>query len=661
MPEETLLDRLRLAALRLRLEGLLWALTAGAAAFAALAFVAAAPLAFLMALLLTAWVGYRSWRRWTLANAAFEIERRAGTLDNLVVTAAEILEHPRPVRAQIREEIARQAASRFAAVDLKVTIPLGRAVAVAIAVTAGAVATTWSASHQALAGGRVSGVQRSAESSAVPSVTLRVRPPEYTGLPDNTIENPVQTAVLAGSHLRLESSDGLLEAESVSPLPFAFTLEGDRSVAEWVARDSISFTLRRRDAPSGEARFVSLLITPDLAPVVRLTQPGKDLALTDPAATLAIEADANDDLGLDSLELRYTRASGTGESLAFNEGTVRLDLTRPDSHQWTGRTRWSLAPLKLEDGDLIVYRAVARDRNPGATPAQSGSFVIEIGRQSSSLSTGFAISTDEKRYAISQQMVIYKTEQLLANLRKGQADWLEQTRSLAVEQRMVRSEIVFLSGGEIEDEEVEAAASDELSEGRLRNTGRAEMLRAITSMSRAETELNGGNAQEALVHERTALQALERAFDRRRYFLRTIADRSRIDQSRRLTGTLSEARSWTQEPNRPSLSRSLEAARSLMSDLVAARPLDTRSAAALAARLSALDSRSAALQEAAVDLATAPTREARVLAIDRAMATLRLVAQASLSSASPVELSTDPMEGRLADRLKVRQPGGPPR
>src|SRR4029453_7351401 len=144
LPEQAFFDRLRIAALRLRLEALLWTLAAGAAAFAALAFVARAPWAFAVALLPTAWAGYRSWRRWTPAAAASEIERRTGTLDNLVVTAAEILEHPRPVRAQIRDEITRQATSRFAAVDLKMTIPLGRALAVAVAVTAGAVATTWS-------------------------------------------------------------------------------------------------------------------------------------------------------------------------------------------------------------------------------------------------------------------------------------------------------------------------------------------------------------------------------------------------------------------------------------------------------------------------------------------------------------------------------------
>ena len=42
-------------------------------------------------------------------------------------------------------------------------------------------------------------------------------------------------------------------------------------------------------------------------------------------------------------------------------------------------------------------------------------------------------------------------------------------------------------------------------------------------MSRAEAQLNDGRAEEALVFERQALASLERALDRRRYFLRTLA------------------------------------------------------------------------------------------------------------------------------------------
>ena len=78
---------------------------------------------------------------------------------------------------------------------------------------------------------------------------------------------------------------------------------------------------------------------------------------------------------------------------------------------------------------------------------------------------------------------------------------------------MVRAEVVFLSGGEVQDEVEEAEQSHELQEGRLENAGRAEMLKAINEMSRAEVLLNGGDTARALDSERAALASLQRAFD----------------------------------------------------------------------------------------------------------------------------------------------------
>ena len=93
------------------------------------------------------------------------------------------------------------------------------------------------------------------------------------------------------------------------------------------------------------------------------------------------------------------------------------------------------------------------------------------------------------------------------------------------------------------------------------------MLRAINAMSRAEAQLNDGRALEALVFEREALASLERALDRRRYFLRTLPDRSRIDATRRLTGERREARSWTRDRYATPSPRSLEAQRLVMREL----------------------------------------------------------------------------------------------
>ena len=93
---------------------------------------------------------------------------------------------------------------------------------------------------------------------------------------------------------------------------------------------------------------------------------------------------------------------------------------------------------------------------------------------------------------------------------------------------MVRAEVVFLGGGEVQDEVEEAAHGDELQEGRLENRGRVEMLRALGEMSRAEARLVAGDARGALVFERRALTALLAAFDRRRYFLRTVPERADV-------------------------------------------------------------------------------------------------------------------------------------
>ena len=298
---------------------------------------------------------------------------------------------------------------------------------------------------------------------------------------------------------------------------------------------------------------------------------------------------------------------------------------------------------------------------------QSEQYLVEVGRLAGAVGSGFALPAEEKKYAISQQMVIYKTEQLIASA-TGKASptrslganslpgrslgegWVEQNQMLAIEQRMVRAEVVFLGGGEVQDEVEEAAHSHEVAEGRLANTGRAEMLRAINFMSQAEALLNDGNAVDALVREREALRSLERAFDRRRYFLRTLPDRSRIDVTRRLTGNLKDARSWTRDRLAIEVAPGLAQQRALMRDLAAAAN-GASVDAALAARVVALDPAESALQQAAVALASASTDTSRRDAVWGAMQAVTMHALKSLGSAAGVRITIDPLAGRLADEM----------
>ena len=677
MPDAVVLAAIDRVRARLRLRTALWTLaaagaTAGAVAVAAMAFGATPSVRFAAAgvagLGVAIWM-LRAYGSVTAIAAAACIEN-CYSLDNLVVTTVELHEAPRAISIGIREEISRQAEARVSGLDVTRVVPMAQPLAVALAVGIGAAAImTLGSSGGAWTRPSVLEASASARAPGIDSVTVQVVPPAYSQRPAETLTAPVQVIVVAGSRVRLmvtTTAEGVV-AELAGLPALQLTHERDGFTGEWLADRSTAVAIRPAAGASRETRFLSVIVVPDAPPVVRVPTPGRDVAIVGTKGRITLEVDTQDDLGLASLVVKFTKASGGGESLTFTEGEVPLTISRPDSRHWRGRAEWILDGLDLSDGDVLVYRAIARDRNPHGRPVQSEQYLVEVGRLAGAVGSGFALPAEEKKYAISQQMVIYKTEQLIASA-TGKASptrslganslpgrslgegWVEQNQMLAIEQRMVRAEVVFLGGGEVQDEVEEAAHSHEVAEGRLANTGRAEMLRAINFMSQAEALLNDGNAVDALVREREALRSLERAFDRRRYFLRTLPDRSRIDVTRRLTGNLKDARSWTRDRPAVEVAPGLAQQRTLMRDLSAAANGGSVDAA-LAARVVALDPAGDALQQAAVALASASTDTSRRDAVWGAMQAVTMHALKSLGSAAGVRITIDPLAGRLADEM----------
>ena len=261
---------------------------------------------------------------------------------------------------------------------------------------------------------------------------------------------------------------------------------------------------------------------------------------------------------------------------------------------------------------MLVYRAVAADARPGGGTASSDAFFVEISKLGVAAGDGFTLPEEETRYALSQQMLIVKTERL--HQRRGRMTREELTEAalgLAVEQRMIRAEFVFMLGGEVEDEEVEAEQSTELQAGRLENRGQRDVRAATIAMSQAEKALTGTDTAAALAAERAAVAALQRAFTRERYLLRALASRGRLDPARRLTGSLSEASDWRRTP--AALPEDRRAA--LLQDLL-------RGIAALAASAeagAALGPRAHVLAEEAIRIdATAPQLRQVATALQRA-------------------------------------------
>jgi hypothetical protein len=155
---------------------------------------------------------------------------------------------------------------------------------------------------------------------------------------------------------------------------------------------------------------------------------------------------------------------------------------------------------------------------------------------------------DRERYALSEAMIVVKIQRLMAAERgMRRADVEEAAANIAAEQRAVRANFIFLLGGEVEDEVVEAEASHEIQEGRLANQARRDIVTATVLMAKVEQALAAVSTKNALPPAQEAVRALQRAFGHNRYLLRALPARIRIDPSRRLSGDAAGVRDWSRD------------------------------------------------------------------------------------------------------------------
>ena len=566
---------------------------------------------------------WRGRRARTTQDAARRAERTASGSHNVVITAEELLRHPGRAAPWVRARVLHDAARVSRAARIESIAPLTRfaggfaaSVALFVALWAGIGGSGSGALRTAVAGmtnaGRV-------DASSPLHVIATVTPPDYAGHATSEIRDPERIEAIEGSRLKIVVSGGTSPwriRSAAGPLTQSSAPAG--AVVETRIAENGYIAIEAADG-RGDARnrrLIPLLAIPDLAPVVRIETPGRDLVLPDARRALDIEATASDDLGLAALEVRYTRVSGSGEQFEFEEGTIPVTLYRDSTLAWKARGRLALASLKLEPGDALVYRAVARDRRPGdAGLATSDTFFVEIAGPGAVPLEGFEMPPDQERYALSQQMVVLKIQRLRARERGMAAAALAgAAEAIAAEQRAVRANFIFLMGGQVQDDSVEIAPSSPTDEPRLQNTTHQEISTAIAHMTRAEAALAVPDTAAALAAARAAVDALQRAFGRNRYLLRTIPVRGRVDPARRLTGELTGAVDWRRDLDTPTLDRETQAAQSLLTRLLdtaaglrAGRQVGASTFTALAEQALAIDSADATWQDVARRLQEAAT------------------------------------------------------
>lgn len=544
------------------------------------------------------WRGRASSPRDASARAAVALEHRLPNARNLLVTAAELLHAPTSGNeAAPLTDVARlvvQRAGTFAqSVQAAALIPLRRD-AWQLAASVGGVILVLMLLHNMIP--TVTSPLRSAIAGVgsrpggdldISQVTVRVAPPSYTRQPTTTTRDPARIDVLAGSVITVTLSSGadsVVVATRDSTQSVARNTDGTFTFTKVATADGFLGLLPRAvDGRTGTRKLIGLTVRSDAAPRVRIVSPARDMIVPDAKRSIPIGVQADDDLALGTLRLRYTKVAGSGERFTFSEGEIPLAVTRASPADWTARATLALEPLLQEPGDLVVYRAVATDTRPGAPAIESDAFIAELAAPGGVAALGFSLDPDEDRYALSQQMVILKTERLLAQRATLAPEALaEQAMQLAGEQRRVRAEFVFMMGGEFAqqvtgedglmelDEHEEAESEGDLAAGRMVNRGRTALLSAVRAMSRAAVALTTAELAPALGQEKFALAQLQEAFARNRFLMRALSQREQLDLTRRLTGRLdSIARDRARVPDGEANARRT-ALRGVLAELMAA-------------------------------------------------------------------------------------------
>ncbi len=511
--------------------------------------------------------------------AASRIEAAQPGFRNLIITAEELRAHPDRASPWMRDRVIADAAARVPEVQPSAVVRIAGPLTLCAAALA-----VWMAVLLGIPGRAATAIgtvaQRIVRTGAAPTenvhLVAELRAPRYTNIAARELVNPERLEAVAGTALRLRLS-ARDEAWRVRFGNAAIPLrrEGNELVADLTLSESGYFAIEP-DGPAEPAdaprrRLLPVTVTPDRAPTIRIDRPGRDLLLPASSTQIDISASATDDFALETLELRYTKVSGSGEQFEFEEGTLPLALSREDDRAWKGRAALALSALKMAPGDALVYRAVGRDRRPGdAGLASSDTFFVEIQGPGDVALEGVEMPPDEERYALSQQMVVLKIQRLRERQPSMARGAIEEASALiAAEQRAVRANFIFLMGGHVEDEFEEAEQSHEIQEGRLENSARKDISAAIHQMTLAEQGLTAVNTDKALPPAKAAVEALQRAFGRNRYILRTLATRSRIDPSRRLSGDLQTASNWLRDIAPAALDRETTVARELLRDLLA--------------------------------------------------------------------------------------------
>ncbi len=423
--------------------------------------------------------------------------------------------------------------------------------------------------------------------------------PAYARLAPVTLEDPDQIAALAGSAVRIEGRGdarrlhGRLGADTPASGPGGGRIGGDTlTFAAGGGRWRAGFVMPAEPAAlvltaEGRERVVVLAPQPDSVPVVTLSAPARDTIFRAATGVLPLAAEARDDIGLDAAWFELIVSAGEGETFTFRTAVVHRTAAG-GARALALRATLRLDSLGLAPGNIVHLRAVAADGNTVAGPGKgvSETRTLRIARvgEYDSIALEGAPPLFADTSLLSQRMLLMLAEALEARRpRMERPPFVDESRRIASDQARLRrrvGDVIFMRlGGAPQGEEGEGEgerrgglspeellrAADSVTTmtmGEALDFAGGEspvvavnrpLLEAYNAMWDAGRELEIGEPGRAIPHMRAALEAIQRARNAVRVYLRGRAAPLVVDVARvRLAGSREGAGGGRRAP-RPAL------------------------------------------------------------------------------------------------------------
>jgi hypothetical protein len=342
--------------------------------------------------------------------------------------------------------------------------------------------------------------------------------PSFSGLSPRHEEDGGDIYAPAGTRVRVRiHTDKPVVAGTLAMGREAVPLRnsGDRSVdAELVLTrdDSYRVKLADRDGltSDGDSEYFIRLMD-DRPPDVRILRPSTDQGIT-PLEEITIEARADDDYGVSSLELVYSIGGGPERSVTFSKmGGTPI--------QKTGSYLLAAEDLKVKPGDVITYCARARDVGRGKAPTETKSdmFFLEVKPFSEEFvaaqsQAGGGPSGDPQLDSLiaAQKEIINATWNIERRSAGGRS--ADDIAAIAMGQAELKARAERLAGASRGRRIREPAPQQVVRQTQRPTPGSGEGIpAAIEAMTRAIEQLGTQRTREAIPHEMAALNGLLQA------------------------------------------------------------------------------------------------------------------------------------------------------